>query len=227
MSDLLYVSSSRSSHAVTRLCSAAVTTASHADAWHGKRRLNKRHVLHRPCSNRWLETDQCCVILLGTYSTLSKFLQTPTSAYIFRATPHCCSKTMENRNGTQHTVKNRHRFKRPQPLLPSPTPQKKADRFNHVTSRALPTFAGPAESSHFAHIPFDESPKPIPLNDKTKPARSPFSPRHKPITMVSLAPFVLKRPWLTKMLTPAANWYANAAGYRQLGLRYETATNLL
>jgi hypothetical protein len=39
--------------------------------------------------------------------------------------------------------------------------------------------------------------------------------------MVSLAPFVLKRPWLTKMLTPAANWYANAAGYRQLGLRYE------
>jgi hypothetical protein len=40
--------------------------------------------------------------------------------------------------------------------------------------------------------------------------------------MVSLAPYVLKRPWLTKMLTPAANWYASAAGYRQLGLRYET-----
>lgn len=39
--------------------------------------------------------------------------------------------------------------------------------------------------------------------------------------MVSLAPYVLKRPWLTKMLTPAANWYASAAGYRQLGLRYE------
>ncbi|KAH6604606.1 putative ubiquinol-cytochrome C reductase complex 14kD subunit [Trichoderma cornu-damae] len=39
--------------------------------------------------------------------------------------------------------------------------------------------------------------------------------------MVSLAPFVLKRPWLTKMLTPAANWYASASGYRQLGLRYD------
>jgi hypothetical protein len=26
---------------------------------------------------------------------------------------------------------------------------------------------------------------------------------------------------LTKLLTPAANWYASAAGYRQLGLRYE------
>lgn len=39
--------------------------------------------------------------------------------------------------------------------------------------------------------------------------------------MVSLAPFVLRRPWLTKMLTPAASWYANAAGYRKLGLRYE------
>ncbi|OAQ98487.1 hypothetical protein LLEC1_02128 [Akanthomyces lecanii] len=38
--------------------------------------------------------------------------------------------------------------------------------------------------------------------------------------MVSLAPFVLRRPWLTKMLMPAASWYANAAGYRKLGLRY-------
>lgn len=42
-------------------------------------------------------------------------------------------------------------------------------------------------------------------------------------TMVSLAPFVLKRPWLVKALTPAANWYAGASGYRQLGLRYELA----
>jgi hypothetical protein len=44
--------------------------------------------------------------------------------------------------------------------------------------------------------------------------------------MVSLAPYVLKRPWLTKMLTPAANWYASASGYRQLGLRYETESFL-
>ncbi|GAP83309.2 putative cytochrome b-c1 complex subunit 7 [Rosellinia necatrix] len=35
----------------------------------------------------------------------------------------------------------------------------------------------------------------------------------------SLAPFVLKRPWLRNMLTPLAGWYSNAAGYRQLGLR--------
>lgn len=35
----------------------------------------------------------------------------------------------------------------------------------------------------------------------------------------SLAPFVLRRPWLTKMLMPMADWYANAAGYRKLGLR--------
>lgn len=39
--------------------------------------------------------------------------------------------------------------------------------------------------------------------------------------MVSLAPFVLRRPWLTKMLMPAATWYTNAAGYRKLGLRYD------
>ncbi|KOS22784.1 Cytochrome b-c1 complex subunit 7 [Escovopsis weberi] len=39
--------------------------------------------------------------------------------------------------------------------------------------------------------------------------------------MASLAPFVLRRPWLAKALTPIANWYAGAAGYRQLGLRYD------
>lgn len=36
----------------------------------------------------------------------------------------------------------------------------------------------------------------------------------------SLAPFVQARPWLRNALKPLANWYANAAGYRQLGLRY-------
>ncbi|KAI1140431.1 putative ubiquinol--cytochrome-c reductase [Hypoxylon sp. FL0543] len=35
----------------------------------------------------------------------------------------------------------------------------------------------------------------------------------------TLAPFVLKRPWLRKLLQPVANWYTNAAGYRKLGLR--------
>ncbi|KAK3681449.1 cytochrome b-c1 complex subunit 7 [Podospora appendiculata] len=35
----------------------------------------------------------------------------------------------------------------------------------------------------------------------------------------SLAPFIIKRPWLLNMLKPVAQLYANAAGYRQLGLR--------
>ncbi len=34
----------------------------------------------------------------------------------------------------------------------------------------------------------------------------------------TLAPAILKRPWLKKMVMPLANWYANAAGYRQMGL---------
>ncbi|KAI2606085.1 cytochrome b-c1 complex subunit 7 [Hypoxylon fragiforme] len=37
----------------------------------------------------------------------------------------------------------------------------------------------------------------------------------------SLAPFVLKRPWLRNLLTPAASWYVNLAGYRKLGLRFD------
>ncbi|CAL3971282.1 hypothetical protein PZA11_007811 [Diplocarpon coronariae] len=35
----------------------------------------------------------------------------------------------------------------------------------------------------------------------------------------SFANFVVKRPWLNRLLKPMANWYCNAAGYRKLGLR--------
>jgi ubiquinol-cytochrome c reductase subunit 7 len=34
----------------------------------------------------------------------------------------------------------------------------------------------------------------------------------------SLAPFIASRPWLLKLVKPVAGWYANAAGYRQMGL---------
>jgi len=37
----------------------------------------------------------------------------------------------------------------------------------------------------------------------------------------SLAGYILKKPWLTKIMKPISNWYANAAGYRKLGLRYD------
>ncbi|TVY26706.1 Cytochrome b-c1 complex subunit [Lachnellula hyalina] len=35
----------------------------------------------------------------------------------------------------------------------------------------------------------------------------------------SLANAIIKRPWLAKMVKPIAAWYADAAGYRKLGLR--------
>lgn len=35
----------------------------------------------------------------------------------------------------------------------------------------------------------------------------------------SLAPYVLRRAWLKNALAPVANWYADAAGYRKMGLR--------
>lgn len=46
------------------------------------------------------------------------------------------------------------------------------------------------------------------------------------MSYVTLAPFVKARPWLANALKPIANWYANAAGYRQLGLRYVCAAPL-
>lgn len=38
----------------------------------------------------------------------------------------------------------------------------------------------------------------------------------------SLAQYIIKKPALAKWMAPIANWYANAAGYRKLGLRYDT-----
>jgi hypothetical protein len=36
----------------------------------------------------------------------------------------------------------------------------------------------------------------------------------------SLAPFILKRPWLQRWMKPLSEWYLDNAGYRKLGLRY-------
>jgi len=35
----------------------------------------------------------------------------------------------------------------------------------------------------------------------------------------SLAPFILKRPWLQRWMKPLSEWYLDNAGYRKLGLR--------
>lgn len=35
----------------------------------------------------------------------------------------------------------------------------------------------------------------------------------------SLAPYIIKRPWLQRFLMPLAKWYTDAAGYRRLGLK--------
>jgi hypothetical protein len=45
-------------------------------------------------------------------------------------------------------------------------------------------------------------------------------PHNSNMSQPSLAGYIIKRPWLKRWVTPLANWYANAAGYRKLGLRY-------
>ncbi|KAL4873137.1 hypothetical protein BDV12DRAFT_192632 [Aspergillus spectabilis] len=37
----------------------------------------------------------------------------------------------------------------------------------------------------------------------------------------SLANYIAKRPYLKRWMTPIANWYVDAAGYRKLGLRID------
>lgn len=41
--------------------------------------------------------------------------------------------------------------------------------------------------------------------------------------MSALTNYIVKRPLLKRWLTPIANWYTDAAGYRKLGLRYDFA----
>ncbi|CAG8495055.1 4388_t:CDS:2 [Paraglomus brasilianum] len=41
------------------------------------------------------------------------------------------------------------------------------------------------------------------------------------MSTLSLYKFVAKRPFLTNLLKPVANSYANLSGYRKLGLRYD------
>ncbi|KAG6844497.1 hypothetical protein H0H87_006571 [Tephrocybe sp. NHM501043] len=38
---------------------------------------------------------------------------------------------------------------------------------------------------------------------------------------LSLAPYVKSSRTLTKWITPIANWYANASGYRKYGFKYD------
>ncbi|OJK02518.1 ubiquinol--cytochrome-c reductase subunit 7 [Aspergillus brunneoviolaceus CBS 621.78] len=35
----------------------------------------------------------------------------------------------------------------------------------------------------------------------------------------SITNFIVKRPWLKRWMTPLAQWYTDAAGYRRLGLK--------
>ncbi|KAL8983284.1 MAG: hypothetical protein Q9177_005019 [Variospora cf. flavescens] len=37
----------------------------------------------------------------------------------------------------------------------------------------------------------------------------------------SLTGFIMKRPWLKQWMIPISKWYADAAGYRKLGLRVD------
>lgn len=46
---------------------------------------------------------------------------------------------------------------------------------------------------------------------------NPHPPSQVNMSGPSLAPYILKRPWLLSWMKPFAEWYANAAGYRRLG----------
>lgn len=57
------------------------------------------------------------------------------------------------------------------------------------------------------------------IKDQIKKSASSTRQYDDNMSQPSLTNFILKRPWLKSWMTPMANWYCNAAGYRQLGLR--------
>jgi hypothetical protein len=58
---------------------------------------------------------------------------------------------------------------------------------------------------------------------KITPASTPSTTTHitAKMSQPSLAPYVMKRPWLMRWAQPLSKWYFDNAGYRKLGLRYE------
>ncbi|EEP80705.1 predicted protein [Uncinocarpus reesii 1704] len=41
------------------------------------------------------------------------------------------------------------------------------------------------------------------------------------MSLASIVSRTFEVPWVKRMMMPVAQWYANAAGYRQMGLRYD------
>ena len=79
--------------------------------------------------------------------------------------------------------------------------------------------------SSFVDIDIDFEQSITPQDDESI-SRFLFSPAttYPPImSQPSLTNFIVKRPWLKKWMTPLANWYTDASGYRKLGLRYASA----
>jgi hypothetical protein len=81
--------------------------------------------------------------------------------------------------------------------------------------------------SGFAHWPLTElQPGPVELRAIDFYRATILETQHHHVSRAnmsgpSLAPYILKRPWLKRWMMPFANWYANSAGYRSLG-QYST-----
>lgn len=77
--------------------------------------------------------------------------------------------------------------------------------------------AGLLRESSFVDVDFEQSIRRRRSTRGLQPATT-----HTPImSQPSLTNFIVKRPWLKRWMTPLANWYTDASGYRKLGLRYD------
>ena len=105
-------------------------------------------------------------------------------------------------------------------------PSSEIDRSRATTAASLPSPLTPADLP--AHVP--QARQHPEKSDSCTYSRSKITPASTTSTTTyitakmsqpSLAPYVMKRPWLMRWAQPLSKWYFDNAGYRKLGLRYE------
>ena len=127
---------------------------------------------------------------------------------------------------TFSALRIRHKAKEPQATTVFPEGAGPALELLAACARANQVWAEAKQPSDFAAIWVvnpDLDPRP---GDVLRPnflSRA-IQPKHTlaatmPVPALSLIDAVVARPWLARLLKPVANWYVNAAGYRQMGLR--------
>ena len=129
---------------------------------------------------------------------------------------YAASAALRVRTSVRSRSDGEHRRGQPQP----PAPAQHQPSTSPPSARPVPAVAANSSSRKWMTSSRTSGifTPPLPAR-RTSTTRTPPSNTAN-MSAPSLAPMIMKRPWLQRWMKPLANWYNNASGYRQLGLRY-------